>query len=404
MKKYLISLLAIFLIEMQVSAAEKTIKLELTNNWKLYQTDTPIAIKLNQIKTTFAISSAVVMDGELEIPCQLDDLDNDHRPDELAFVIDMPAHSTKEVSVTFYSDKPQKAYKPRVYAMMMMRDVKKGKHQPIQSLTVPGTSNVYNFVFPHGPAFESELVAYRVYFNQKQTLDPYGKYHKRLELEESGFYPNDEQLSNGFGDDVLRVFNSCGPGTLKGWNGTTAIHITDLNTRTERIVSYGPIRTIVEVIDEGWNYQNSQLTMTTRYILYAGHRDVEVNVFFEKPLNNEIFCTGVQRIVNSKSYSDHQGLIACWGTDWPVNDTVKYAKETVGLATCIPQKYVQKETSDPSNLLYLIKAPRQQSFTYHLMFTAAKETFGYKTAEEWFAYARLWKEGLESPCLVRIHQ
>ncbi len=402
MKKQTFVLLLALLFSIQVQASEKTIKLEIINNWEHAQTDAPIAIQLNQIKTKFLIKSAIVMDGEHEIACQLDDLNNDHRPDELAFVIDIPAHSTKTLSITFHSDKSQKAYKPRVYAMMMMRDVKKGKHQPIQSLTIPGTSNVYNFVYPHGPAFESELVAYRIYFNAKQTLDPYGKFQKRLELEASGFYPNDEQLSNSFGDDVLRVFDSCGPGTLKGWDGTKATHITNLNTRTERIVAYGPIRTIVEVVDEGWRYHDSQLTMTTRYTLYAGHRDVEVNVFFEEPLKEETFCTGVQRIVNCESYSDHQGLIACWGTDWPVNDTVKYAKETVGLATCIPQKYIHKETSDPANLLYLIKAPKQESFSYHLMFTSTKETFGYKTPEEWFAYTRLWKEQLLHPCLVKI--
>ena len=33
-------------------------------------------------------------------------------------------------------------------------------------------------------AFESELVAYRIYFNEKQTTDLYGKFNKGLEIEE----------------------------------------------------------------------------------------------------------------------------------------------------------------------------------------------------------------------------
>ena len=215
---------------------------------------------------------------------------------------------------------------------MLISD-KKGKHVPITSLTIPGTSNVYNQLHHHGPAFESELVIYRIYFDQKQTVDIYGKFNKGFELKESGFYPNDEQLAKGFGDDVLRVSGSCGVGTLKGWNGKKATHVEPVRYRTERIMAAGPIRTVVEVEDNDWLYQGSKLNMTTRYILYAGHRDAEVYISFEEPLKKEVFCTGVQDIKESVSFSDHKGLIACWGTDWPVNDTIKYAKETVGLAT-----------------------------------------------------------------------
>ena len=63
------------------------------------------------------------------------------------------------------------------------------------------------------------MVGYRLYFNEKQTPDIYGKFNKGLEIKESQFYPTDEQLAKGFGDDVLRVFDSCGPGALKGWDG-----------------------------------------------------------------------------------------------------------------------------------------------------------------------------------------
>ena len=378
------------------------IEVQIENPWEKPQADAPIAIPLSEVKVPFAIQSAIVKDGETEIPSQLDDLNGDEQFDELAFVIDMPAQAEKTVTITFSSEGPEKEYPSRVYATLKLRDRKGNKHMPIHSLTVPGSSNVYNMVYPHGPAFESELVAYRVYFNEKQTLDPYGKFHKGLEIEESGFYPNDEQLAKGFGDDVLRMFDSCGPGTLKGWNGTKATHIKPVGSRTESILAYGPVRTIVEIIDKDWEYQGSTLTMTTRYILYAGHRDVETQVSFRRPLQEETFCTGVQNIIGSTSFSDHEGLVACWGTDWPVNDTVKYAKETVGLATCIPQKYVQKEMADGSNYLYLIAAKGENGFRYHLMFTSTKETFGYKSDEEWFAYAREWKEQLEHPCRIHI--
>ena len=388
----------------QVNAlpAEKEITIEVQNKWSKAKSNEPIVIKLDELQVDFPVKSAIVWDGTIEIPSQLDDLNGDRKADELAFVADIPANSSKTFRLSLSTRKTDKKYPSQVYAEMLISD-KKGKHVPITSLTIPGTSNVYNQLHHHGPAFESELVAYRIYFDQKQTVDIYGKFNKGFEIEACGFYPNDEQLAKGFGDDVLRVSGSCGVGALKGWNGKKAVHIEPVSHRTERILAYGPIRTIVEVEANNWTYQGSELNMINRYTLYAGHRDVRVDVFFEEPLKKEVFCTGVQDIKGSDSFSDHKGLIACWGTDWPVNDTVKYAKETVGLATCIPQKYVVDEVKDKPNYLYTISAEGKKHFTYQITFTSMKETFGYKTKEAWFAYVQEWKKELEHPCIININ-
>ena len=385
----------------EAQETQKSFKVEVSNTWNKAKVDEPVVIKLSEINPQFRVRSAVVMNGSEEIPSQLDDLNGDLRPDELAFVIDLPAKSKKTVTVTLSSAKSDKTYPARVYAEMLVSD-KRGKHVPVHSVTIPGTSNIYNQMHHHGPAFESELVAYRLYFDKKQTVDIYGKFNKGFEIKESQFYPTDEQLARGFGDDVLLVGGSCGLGALKGWDGKKSTHIEPVSTLTERIIAYGPVRTIAEIEVTDWQYQGSELRMTNRYTLYGGHRDVFVETFFEEPLKDEIFCTGVIDIKGSVSYSDHKGLIGCWGTDWPVNDTVKYAKETVGLGTYIPQKYVKAEVKDKANYLYTIGATGSKYFTHNITFTSMKETFGYKTPEAWFAYIREWKEELEHPAVVKV--
>ncbi len=385
----------------EAQETQKSFKVEVSNTWNKAKVDEPVVIKLSEINPQFRVRSAVVMNGSEEIPSQLDDLNGDLRPDELAFVIDLPAKSEKTVTVTLSSAKSDKTYPARVYAEMLVSD-KRGKHVPVHSITIPGTSNIYNQMHHHGPAFESELVAYRLYFDKKQTVDIYGKFNKGFEIKESQFYPTDEQLARGFGDDVLLVGGSCGLGALKGWDGKKSTHIEPVSTLTERIIAYGPVRTIAEIEVTDWQYQGSELRMTNRYTLYGGHRDVFVETFFEEPLKDEIFCTGVIDIKGSVSYSDHKGLIGCWGTDWPVNDTVKYAKETVGLGTYIPQKYVKAEVKDKANYLYTIGAKGSKYFTHNITFTSMKETFGYKTPEAWFAYIREWKEELEHPAVVKV--
>lgn len=391
-------------LPMKAQKQEKLLTIEVSNNWKQAKTDAPVVINLQELEVGFKVKSAVVMEDNIEIPSQLDDMNRDHKMDELVFVTDLSAQGKKTFKVTLSSEKSAKTYPARVYSEMFIAEPRKNKHQSVQSITVPGSSDIYNMIRPHGPVLESELVGYRLYFNEKQTPDIYGKFNKGLEIKESQFYPTDAQLAKGFGDDVLRVFDSCGPGALKGWNGQKATHITPVDTRTERIISYGPVRVIAEIEVTGWKYQSAELNMTTRYTLYAGHRDLHIEAFFDEPLKNETFCTGVQDIIGSVSYSDHKGLVGSWGTDWPVNDTVKYAKETVGLGTCIPQRYVKTEEKDKANYLYTIFAPKASNFDYYTTFTSMKETFGYKTPEAWFAYLRQWKEELNHPVIVKVKE
>lgn len=382
---------------------EKKIEVIVENPWNAEKVDEPVVIDLSSLGAGFTVKSATVFDGTNEIPSQLDDMNGDTRADELAFVINLPASGKKTLNVTLSSLKSDKTYPARVYAEMLFRTSKKNKYAKGYAIYADGASDTYNVQHHHGAAFESELVAYRIYFNEKQTTDLYGKFHKGLELEESQFYPTDEQLKRGFGDDVIKVNSSCGAGTLRGWDGTQSTLIKPVAVRGQRILASGPVRTIVDAEVKGWQYQNKELNMINRYTLYAGHRDAQVDVLFEAPLDKEVFCTGVQNITgHADMFSDHNGLVASWGTDWPVNDTVKYKKETVGLATYIPKKYVVKETSDKENFLYTISAPGKSSFRYYTSFTSCKETFGYPDKEKWFAYVQKWKKALEQPVKITV--
>lgn len=405
MKTFSAICLALLAGELSASAQgqEKKIEVIVENPWNAEKVDEPVVIDLSSLGAGFTVKSATVFDGTNEIPSQLDDMNGDTRADELAFVINLPASGKKTLNVTLSSLKSDKTYPARVYAEMLFRTSKKNKYAKGYAIYADGASDTYNVQHHHGAAFESELVAYRIYFNEKQTTDLYGKFHKGLELEESQFYPTGEQLKRGFGDDVIKVNSSCGTGTLRGWDGTQSTLIKPVAVRGQRILASGPVRTIVDAEVKGWQYQNKELNMINRYTLYAGHRDAQVDVLFDAPLDKEVFCTGVQNITgHADMFSDHNGLVASWGTDWPVNDTVKYKKETVGLATYIPKKYVVKETSDKENFLYTISAPGKSSFRYYTSFTSCKETFGYPDKEKWFAYVQEWKKALEQPVKITV--
>ena len=176
--------------------------------------------------------------------------------------------------------------------------------------------------------------------------------------------------------------------------------------------------------------------------MQAGHRDMRCDVYCSSAINSlpcgegqggvwpSGLCTGVQTIPakggwptdtivlldgtiglgNNSQLSiincqlENGVLLASWGTDWPVNDSAKYAKETVGLGVFIPHPYAGTPVHDKQNNLCLLKPqitnhPTQMCATAHFYLTtvgATKEKHPVATtAEEWFTYLRRWAKKLK---------
>ena len=391
--------------------AQQTLDISVRNPLSHDRFDEPIVLPLSQYGT---VSSALVTstDGE-EIACQLDDLDMDEQMDELCFLCNLKGKETRTFHVTLYAEGEPRPYPARVYAEMLMRNDKvkeKNRHNNyISSITARGDcANSYNLQHHHGVCFESELNGIRIYFDKRQTLDLYGKFQKRLELQATQFYTSDEQKKQAYGDDVLWVGQTFGLGAFRGWNGKEPTMIEPVKNRTQRIVSYGPLRTIVEVVDQGWVADTSKpaLNMTLRYIQYAGHRDTEVDVIFNRDASDYRFSTGIINVTGSQEMSDKKGLRACWGTDYPSTDTVKWSRETVGLAILLQQQDIVKEipatpSAEQGGNYTFVVAPRGQQMHYHVAYCSANETFGFHSAGEWFEWLRQWRKEVENPIIIK---
>ncbi|MBR1932476.1 MAG: DUF4861 domain-containing protein [Prevotella sp.] len=387
------------------AGAQTSFTVTVTNPSDAPRTDQPVVIRLEQYGE---VRSALVTANKQEVPCQLDDLEQDGIFDELCFLADLKAQETKTFNIDLKNEGEPRQYPARVYAEMLMRNDKvkeKNRHNNyIESITARGDcANSYNLQHHHGVDFESELNGIRIYFDKRQTLDLYGKFKKRLELQETQFYTSAEQKKEGYGDDVLWVGNTFGLGAFRGWDGQEPTMIDPVVSRTQRIISYGPLRTIVEVVDKGWKAdpKKAPITMTLRYTQYAGHRDTDVDVFFDRNVSDYRFSTGIINVKGSEEMSDKRGLRACWGTDYPSTDTVKWNRETVGLAILLRQRnIVSEEPANKDNYAFVVKASTDQ-ITYKLNYCSANEEFGFHSAQEWFDYLKAWKKEVELPVIIK---
>ena len=409
--KQAIALILLSIMTTTVSAS-RTITVSVSNPMNIARADVPIII---QLALYGEVRSALVTLNGQEMPCQLDDLNKDDTFDELCFLANLDKKEKQQYTVTLFDEGEPRPYPARVYAEMVLsntKDKKLKKNQQnnyIESLTARGdAAYTYNVQHHHGVDFESELNGIRIYFDARQTLDLYGKFNKQLELKETQFYTDDEQKKRGYGDDVLWVGQTFGLGAFRGWDGHQPTLVEPVATRTQRIISYGPLRTIVEVIDKGWQAPSpltshpSPINMTLRYTQYAGHRDTDVDVLFNKDVSDYRFSTGIINVKDSEEFSNKKGLRACWGTDYPSTDTVKWSRETVGLAILLPQQnIVSEEPANKDNYAFVLKVNGRQ-MSYKVTYTSANETFGYHSAKEWFDYLKAWCKEVEKPVVVNI--
>lgn len=383
----------------------------ISNPNKKALTDTPVCIAIPR-GTTF--KSATVLINSKEIPSQMDDLNGDGVKDELAFVVDIKKKGRLTVDVTFSREEAAAdRYPARVSAQMFFADKDKShkvkQHIPTDTVSEV-VDNMYNVMHHHGPAFESELVAYRVYFDKKQTTDLYGKKVQQLELADGLWYSSQkpELAARKFGDDIIRVYQTVGVGTLRGWDESQdknpMVMIDPFDWRQAHVVAKGPVRTIVDMNVQGWQYKGRKLNLKSRYTLYAGQRECEIIQQFEGNTEGLEFVTGVMKtgVVNKDSVeiaspldmNDGAGLCASWGKDWPDGNRKFYPiMQTSGLAVSVPSAHVLRLIDVKDQLLYGIKTDSRNAICYKMSFCAPDhETFVKKwTPKRWFKHVKEWK-------------
>ncbi len=224
------------------------------------------------------------------IPSQLDDLNRDCVNDELCFLADFGKRESKSLSDSVVLRGSAVClscpYICRTGCAKQEQEV--GQEQAgyfLRSIAFDKkTKDVYHFVHSHGVCFESDLVAMRVYFDNRQTIDLYGKINKGLVVEDTQFYPSEEQLAAG-----SRRRLSLGRQYL--WFGCPARlgrHEIPVAYRCE--ISGAACYFRRSLCVPWWRSGGQPLgslssglkpvNATIRYTIYAGHQDFDVEVFF----------------------------------------------------------------------------------------------------------------------------
>jgi len=405
---------------------KRTFHIRVINDNDFDKFSEPIAVSLKIEKPVylhyFPALSAMVTEQSKPVQCQLDDIDGDYLNDELFFVTDIKAHEKKEFEVTLVDSVIPIEETNRIYSALQFRD-KKDRFPDLMSVEAKGNENLFNDIYMHGMTIESELTGYRIYFDERQNIDLYGKKYRRIELPTTQFYTSAEQLEQGYGVDVLWAGKAIGCGSFKQYKDGKPANWTDVGVRGQRVVTTGPLRTIVEMRDMNLKeyLRHCKFCSDTcfhfynvlqRYTLVAGHRDLSVDVRLEGNCGKS-FCTGVQKVGvtaddsvrcghKPEGFIHEDGLAASWGCDYPdMGKKQLWTPEAIGMAVYVPTKYVKGQNEDELNYFYIV-SPESGELHYNVTFCADKEVNGYHSAAEWFSSLDAWKKNIENPVKIRV--
>lgn len=188
-----------------------------------------------------------------ELASQADDLDGDLKVDELAFQIDLKPKQTRIVTIA-YGDpatiaRLRSSYPKRTHAKFTTRF--------------------------EGMGWESDITAWRLYFDKRNAIDLFGKRRPGLYLDMFGSAEYDYHEESPFGRDIYKIGNALGIGSVGALVDGKVVKVSEVSDRSWRIVADGPVRSIVQLIYKGWKVGDRSVDLTSRMTIWAGERGFE---------------------------------------------------------------------------------------------------------------------------------
>ncbi|HEV7684208.1 MAG TPA: DUF4861 family protein [Pyrinomonadaceae bacterium] len=208
----------------------------------------------------------------IELPSQADDLDGDNKYDELAFQIELKPKQTRIVTIA-YGD-------------------------PITIQRIRGeypTRTAAKFATKfEGLGWESEASGWRIYFDQRNAIDMFGKRRPGLYLEMFGAPEYDYHAESPLGRDIYRIGDALGIGAVAALVDGKVVKVSDVAERKWRIIGAGPVRVIVELSYKGWKVAGREVNLTSRITQWTGKHGFEHRIKAENA-DGLTLVTGVVR-------------------------------------------------------------------------------------------------------------
>jgi hypothetical protein len=276
-----------------------------------------------------------------------------------------------------------------------------GQFEEITNEMVPADHFAHDALYQfEGPGWESERVGYRLYLDDRNRTDIFGKKKPDLIIDKIG---KNDLVSDGkesyqkmqdWGQDIFKVGNSLGIGSV-GTYQDSVITISETDSVFCGIINNNLI-SCIKTIHYGWRTNNKNINrIETLYSIAAGSRLTKVDLKLDTDIDN--LCTGLAKHENTeffKSNNNEWGYIALWGKQTLANDNL-------GIAVFYNKSNLIELKEDQLSYLVLL-GPEDNRLTYYFAAAWEQEQNEIKNKEKFISYLNDILNGLSHPIIVEI--
>lgn len=284
---------------------------------------------------------------------------------KVRFVMSLAAHQTLSVKLI-----PQAAPQSprRVLVTLNIQDggklegdasnggaIKGGTFHLRDHFTVPKDHFIHDGLIGfEGIGWESDRVAYRLYLDQRNVPDMFGKYATGMIFPDVGHGFDDYQYPRVWGGDIYKVGNALGMGGIGLLRDGKATQLGP-STVTGRVVSNGPVTAIAGVDADALGGGTASIHAT--YALSAGDAVTHVDLVakgVDLPLVAGLTVHPGDTVIPSPANTGVWNYIAVWGQQ-------EHDKDEVGTALFYRSASLAGEAANDGQTVYVRFASRMQA-------------------------------------------
>jgi hypothetical protein len=241
-----------------------------------------------------------------------------------------------------------------------------GTYKQLDHLDVPPEHLIHdNLIAFEGPGWESDRVAYRLYLDERNVTDIFGKKRPAPILGTIGMGGDDYHADADWGMDVFQVDQSLGVGGLGTIRNGMAEQIGPA-TITATVEENGPVVAAVRVEDKGWQGASGPVDLTARYSIAAGSRVTRVEASLSDPATPLVagltHHEGVA-VVAAPPTAERWGYVATYGKQSLAGDRlgiVLFYPGGEGVTTHDDGRSLYIRFADPRHVRYAFAAAWEQ--------------------------------------------
>lgn len=233
-------------------------------------------------------------------------------------------------------------------------------------LTVDGAFRDHAYYIKYeGPGWESDMVGFRFYLDQRNAVDVFGKKTPGIVLPFVGVdgYDSYHEMAD-WGMDNMKVGNALGLGSIAIWDGTKAIRVEKRDSVTCYIPADGKIRSQVMTTYYGWDANGAKCNLESLISIDAGNRASRMELKVDNRIDN--IATGIIKSKDAKLIMPADGnektrwsYIATFGKQSLNNDMM-------GLAVFYRHDQLKEITEDALNHVVVL-SPENGCVEYYFM-------------------------------------